>query len=158
MQGIEDLLCIEGICGAATQTLIRILDNIRRQPVSQKLPAMKTNSKSSIMDYTSICAQIDSLEDIPELIPDSVGRGTTRKIFQNRTLRQWSFIALAGLSIYYQKLYEMQPSIRAAALGLVFPGAGFIACANITSGLSFILTLVLLPVTLFAVSVALAAV
>jgi hypothetical protein len=41
---------------------------------------------------------------------------------------------------------------------LVFPGAGFIACANITSGLSFILTLVLLPVTLFAVSATPAAV
>ena len=87
------------------------------------------------------------------MIPSYVGEGATRSNRQKRTLLQWGFLALAGLAAYHQTFYELSQKTRAGALGLVFPGAGFIACANITGALSLVLTLALLPVTLFAVSV-----
>ena len=89
---------------------------------------------------------------ISELIPSSVGQGTTRKSVQNRTLALWAFLTSAGLGIFYQKAYDLSQNARAAALGLVFPGAGFVACANITGALSFVLTWALVPLALFAVS------
>jgi hypothetical protein len=49
------------------------------------------------------------------------------------------------------KPYDLPQNARAAALGLVFPGAGFVACANITGSLSFVLTWALIPLALFTV-------
>lgn len=57
-----------------------------------------------------------------------------------------------GFSAYKQNLIDLSPSIRAALLGIVFPGAGFIACANIAGSVALLVTLAILPVTLFAVS------
>jgi len=61
-------------------------------------------------------------------------------------------LALSGLAVYYQNFYELSQKTRAAALGAVFPGAGLIASGNITGGLLLLLTIILLPITLFAVS------
>jgi hypothetical protein len=80
---------------------------------------------------------------IPELIPSSVGQGTTRKSVQNRTLALWAFLASAGLEIFYQKAYDLSQNFRAAWMVLVFLGAGFVACANITGALSFVMVWVL---------------
>jgi len=61
-------------------------------------------------------------------------------------------LAVGGLTVFYQKSFYLSSNVRAAALGLLFPGAGFIACANVAGGIAFILTFILIPVTLFTVS------
>lgn len=88
--------------------------------------------------------------DLAELIPASVGKGTIRKQFQNRRLRQWALLAVSGLTVFYQKSFHLPSNVRVAALGLLFPGAGFVACANVAGGISFVLTVLLLPLTLLA--------
>ncbi|KAF2813992.1 uncharacterized protein BDZ99DRAFT_567692 [Mytilinidion resinicola] len=85
-----------------------------------------------------------------ELIPVSVGSGTHRKNVQNKTLLLWTTQAILGLSVFYQKQYVLSPKVRAAALSLVFPGAGYIASANILGGVFFLLTFISLPPALFA--------
>jgi hypothetical protein len=90
--------------------------------------------------------------DLAELIPASVGKGPIRKQFQNRLLGQWALLAISGLTVFYQKSFSLSSNVRVAALGLLFPGAGFIACGNIAGGFSFVLTAILIPLSLFAVS------
>ena len=92
------------------------------------------------------------MSDLAELIPGSVGKGSTRKHFQNRVLGQWGLLAISGLAVFYQKSFDVSSNIRVAALGLLFPGAGFIACANVVGGIAFVLTVLPFPLTLFAVS------
>jgi hypothetical protein len=60
---------------------------------------------------------------------------------------QYAGLAAAGLSAFY-KLDS--PSLRAAGLGLLFPGAGLIAVGTIPSILTFIVSTALIPVVLFA--------
>lgn len=56
-------------------------------------------------------------------------------------------VAGAGLGIWYS---AENPRLRAAALGLVFPGAGLIAACSISSVLSFILSTALIQLVIFA--------
>lgn len=88
---------------------------------------------------------------LPELVPDNAGLGTFRKSVQNRTLARWSALSVLGLAAFYQHGIKLSPGMRAAVLGLLFPGAGFIACANWVGAALGVLTVILLPVTLFAV-------
>lgn len=89
-------------------------------------------------------------EDV--LIPAYAGSGEHRKRIQNRTLSQWTGLAALGLGLYFQSVLTLGPKARAAALGLVFPGAGYIASAN-TAGFSLLaVTYLLLLPALFAVS------
>jgi len=88
---------------------------------------------------------------LAELIPASVGSGAIRKHFQNRTLRNWALLATSGLVVFYQKQLPVPANLRAAALGLIFPGAGFIACGNLSGWIGLAFVVILLPVTLFAV-------
>lgn len=59
---------------------------------------------------------------------------------------QYAFLAAAGLATFYK---SENPRLRAAGLGLLFPGAGFVAVCTIPSILAFIVTLAAVPVILF---------
>ncbi|KAL8688797.1 MAG: hypothetical protein Q9224_004797, partial [Gallowayella concinna] len=58
----------------------------------------------------------------------------------------WAKFDLNGLWCF-QNLQS--PAARAAALGLLFPGAGLIAVGNIPATIAFVLTLIGIPITLF---------
>lgn len=59
---------------------------------------------------------------------------------------QYAFLAAAGLAMFYK---AENPRLRAAGLGLLFPGAGFVAVCSVPSILALILTLASVPVILF---------
>ncbi|KAJ8114660.1 hypothetical protein OPT61_g3515 [Boeremia exigua] len=59
---------------------------------------------------------------------------------------QYAFLAAAGLATFYK---AENPRLRAAGLGLLFPGAGFVAVCTIPSILAFVATLAAVPVILF---------
>ncbi|KAL6410795.1 hypothetical protein AUP68_07227 [Ilyonectria robusta] len=80
------------------------------------------------------------------LIPPHAGRGLVKKYHQRRTLYQYAAISLSGLWAFYNL---DNTAYRAAALGSLFPGAGLTAVASLTSMAAFLLTLVLIPVTIF---------
>ncbi|KAF2019870.1 hypothetical protein BU24DRAFT_448263 [Aaosphaeria arxii CBS 175.79] len=81
------------------------------------------------------------------LIPDNVGRGTVKWWYQRRTLIQYAAMASAGLYTFYT---SSSPSLRAAGLGLLFPGAGLISVCTIPSILAFIISTAAIPACLFA--------
>jgi hypothetical protein len=60
---------------------------------------------------------------------------------------QYAVLAAAGLTTWYT---SENPRIRAAALGLLFPGAGLIAACSISAVLGFVLSTALIPLVLFA--------
>lgn len=59
---------------------------------------------------------------------------------------QYGFLAAAGLATFYK---SENPRLRAAGLGLLFPGAGFVAVCTIPSILALMLTLAAVPAILF---------
>lgn len=65
----------------------------------------------------------------------------------------WTILAAIGVATFYQNFFELDTKIRAAALSLVFPGAGYIASCNIAGAILFILTWALSPLVLLAVRV-----
>jgi hypothetical protein len=67
--------------------------------------------------------------------------------YQQRTLIQYAVMATLGLYSFYN---SHSPSMRAASLGLVFPGAGLVAVFTIPSLLAFILSTVMIPLVMFA--------
>ena len=81
------------------------------------------------------------------LIPENVGRGTVKWYYQRRSLAQYACLAGFGLYTFYS---SASPSVRAAALGLLFPGAGLVAVCTIPSLLAFIISTAAIPVCLFA--------
>ena len=83
-----------------------------------------------------------------EIIPANVGSGPHRKKIQQRTLIAWLGLASVGFLLF--KNTALEPGIRAAALTLLFPGAGYIACANVFGFTLLGVTYVVLPVCLFA--------
>ncbi|KAI0126982.1 hypothetical protein BJ170DRAFT_630661 [Xylariales sp. AK1849] len=87
---------------------------------------------------------------LKELIPESVGSGSHRKGVQHRTLALWISFAVAGLALNSQQYYPLSTKARAATLSLLFPGAGYIASANVIGTVLLIVTYLLLPVTLLA--------
>lgn len=80
------------------------------------------------------------------LISPSAGLGLTKRDYQRRTMFQYSALYVLGLWCF-QNLKS--PAFRAAALGLLFPGAGLIAVGSIPAIFAFIVTLIDIPVTLF---------
>lgn len=94
---------------------------------------------------------LDAVE-VKELIPKSVGGGSHRKRVQHRTLTLWTLFAIVGLLFNKQQYYPLSAKARAAALSLLFPGAGYIASANVVGTVLFVVTYLLLPFTLLAVS------
>lgn len=59
---------------------------------------------------------------------------------------QYAIIAAAGLTTFYK---TENPRLRAAGLGLLFPGAGFLAVCTVPSILALVFTLAAVPVILF---------
>ncbi|KAF2800273.1 hypothetical protein K505DRAFT_382751 [Melanomma pulvis-pyrius CBS 109.77] len=81
------------------------------------------------------------------LIPENVGRGTVKWQYQRRTLVQYTAMAGLGLYTFYN---ASSPSLRAAGLGLLFPGAGLIGVCTIPSILAFLVSTAAIPAVLFA--------
>lgn len=67
--------------------------------------------------------------------------------YQRRTLIQYALIAVSGLYSFYN---VESPSLRAASLGLLFPGAGLVAVGTIGSVFAFLLSCASIPLVLFA--------
>lgn len=84
------------------------------------------------------------IEDV--LISRQCGKGTAKRYHQRRTMFQYAFLVAAGLATFYK---TENPRLRAAGLGLLFPGAGFVAVCTIPSILAFVLTLIAIPVIIF---------
>ncbi|KIW16508.1 hypothetical protein PV08_06563 [Exophiala spinifera] len=84
------------------------------------------------------------LQDV--LIPPNAGRGLIKKYHQRRTLYQYIAMSLIGIWSFNNL---SSTAYRAAALGLLFPGAGFIGVGTIPALGAFLLTLVLFPITIF---------
>ncbi|RKK72612.1 hypothetical protein BFJ69_g9928 [Fusarium oxysporum] len=87
---------------------------------------------------------------VKDLIPPNVGSGPHRKNVQARTLGVWMALVFTALGIFFQNYVDIGPKYRAAALGLVFPGAGYLASANVLGGILFALTWASVPLALFA--------
>lgn len=68
-----------------------------------------------------------------------------KKYYQQRTLYQYLGLSAFGL---YTFAYSHDTQRRAAALGLLFPGAGLIAVATVPALLSFVITIGLMPVVM----------
>ncbi|KAF2490591.1 hypothetical protein BU16DRAFT_518028 [Lophium mytilinum] len=86
----------------------------------------------------------------PSFIPPTLGANVTSKRFQNRTMVQWATLTAISLTLFHQNIVPVSSGLRAAAVGLIFPGAGYIACANITGAVAFIVTWLSLPAAMFA--------
>jgi hypothetical protein len=115
---------------------------------------VRTKDVNGIEAATKFTSTMNSNEfplSLPEYIPSCAGEGRHRKTVQRRTLTYW--MVMAGVSLIFFSNGPSpvwSPKIRAATLSLVFPGAGYIACANVQGLILFIVTLFLLPLTLFA--------
>ncbi|KAK5164291.1 uncharacterized protein LTR77_009986 [Saxophila tyrrhenica] len=81
------------------------------------------------------------------LVPDRVGLGAAKRRRQYQTLAIWASISAGSLYTFYT---APSPALRAAAIGLVFPGAGLFAVGTLPSLLLCLLTLLLIPLVLFA--------
>lgn len=80
------------------------------------------------------------------MIPEKAGKGQTKLWYQYRTLILYAGLYAGGL---YVNQTARSPRLRAAALGLLFPGAGLTSVATIASSLSFVVSIALVPVALF---------
>ncbi|GME23955.1 hypothetical protein GTA08_BOTSDO13860 [Neofusicoccum parvum] len=83
------------------------------------------------------------------LIPPTAGTSPHRLRTQHRTLVLWAALALSAALAFHLPL-PLSPPQRAALLGLAFPGAGYVACANVAGGALLALTLATQPLALFA--------
>ncbi|KAI1612524.1 hypothetical protein EDD36DRAFT_487577 [Exophiala viscosa] len=113
------------------------LTNTQTQATSEEEKMKAVSSKSRVGDF--------HWEDV--LVPEKVGTGNTKWQYQRRTLSQYGLLFLAGLTSFY-KLES--PALRAAALGMLFPGAGLVAVATIPSLIAFVVSSALIPFVLFA--------
>ncbi|KAF4437162.1 hypothetical protein F53441_13120 [Fusarium austroafricanum] len=85
-----------------------------------------------------------------EMIPPHVGIGSHRWHVQMRTLLCWTAQASTGFYLFSQRSFPIDAKVRAAALGLLFPGAGYIASANMLGIVLLIITLALYPLVFLA--------
>jgi hypothetical protein len=76
-----------------------------------------------------------------------VGTGLTTWYYQKRTIVQYACLASTGLYAFYK---SDNPQVRAAGLGLLFPGAGLVATCTVTSIVGFIVSTALIPLVMFA--------
>jgi hypothetical protein len=67
--------------------------------------------------------------------------------YQKRTLAQYACLSSTGLYAFYK---SDNPQIRAAGLGLLFPGAGLVAACTVTSLVGFLFSTALIPLVMFA--------
>ncbi|KAH3951726.1 hypothetical protein HBI56_079160 [Parastagonospora nodorum] len=88
-----------------------------------------------------------------EYIPATFGTGVHRKKVQRRSLTIWSLLASVAIAGFHPSLHgalglSFTPKVRAAMLSLLFPGAGYIACANVSGAISFMITWAAMPLCL----------
>jgi hypothetical protein len=76
--------------------------------------------------------------------------GKLAKARQKKTLGLWMTLVCTGLILFNGQVVQLSPKSRAAAVTMLFPGAGYIAAANWRAAALLILTYVLFPVCLFA--------
>jgi hypothetical protein len=81
------------------------------------------------------------------LVPSAAGTGEVVWYYQKRTLAQYACLASTGLYAFYK---SDNPRIRAAGLGLLFPGAGLVAASTVTSLVGFLFSTALIPLVMFA--------
>lgn len=79
------------------------------------------------------------------MVPKTAGLGIVKQYYQQRTLYQYLGLSAFGLYVF---AYSTDPQRRAAALGLLFPGAGLTAVATIPSLLAFAATIALIPLVM----------
>ena len=84
-----------------------------------------------------------------ELIPSYAGHGGHRKHVQRRTLLGWIAMASVGLACFgLGSKASLSIQARAAALSLLFLGAGYIASAKVLASALLAVTYLLLPICL----------
>lgn len=80
-------------------------------------------------------------------IPSKAGTGLATKYKQRRTILQYLVLSLPGLWAFY---YMDSIQLRAAGIGLVFPGAGFFVIGSTSALTTFGVILFLFPLTIIA--------
>jgi hypothetical protein len=130
---VSSLPLLTGIEMTTTSVTTRAM--AKDSPNSKTNPSLSLKSRVGEFDWDAV------------LIPENAGKGSTKWQYQRRTLMQYAGLAAAGLSAFYK---FNSPSLRAAGLGLLFPGAGLIAVCTVPSVLAFIVSTALIPVVLFA--------
>jgi hypothetical protein len=80
------------------------------------------------------------------LISPQCGKGSAKRYYQRRTLIQYAFVSAIGLTTFYK---SENARLRTAGLGLLFPGAGFVAACTIPSIIAFIVTMAAVPLIIF---------
>lgn len=88
-----------------------------------------------------------NLRCVGVLIPASAGSGWRKNALQERSLAIYIAQYLLGAYIYYR--FD-SPGVRAAGLGLLFPGAGLTSVASVSSIICFGVVLIAFFVSLFA--------
>lgn len=108
------------------------------------LGLLKVSKRASVSSqYNVRIIQADQPSDV--LIPPNAGRGLVRDYYQQRTICQYLALS-AGALWAFHKLDNT--AYRAAVLGLLFPGAGFTAVATTPAIVAFLLTNVLLVLSI----------
>ena len=80
------------------------------------------------------------------LISNEAGSGDVMRLYQRRTLLYYGCVAGSGLLAFYKL---QNPSLRAAGVGLLFPGAGLLAVGTVPSVTAFLISTALVPVVMF---------
>ncbi|EMD91412.1 hypothetical protein COCC4DRAFT_57557 [Bipolaris maydis ATCC 48331] len=81
------------------------------------------------------------------LIPSCAGAQKVTTRYQRRTQAQYLLLFVAGLLGFYKSQSNF---IRVLSLSCIFPGTGFLAVGGIIGATGFVLTLLVLPLSLFA--------
>ncbi|KAF9893310.1 hypothetical protein FE257_011740 [Aspergillus nanangensis] len=81
------------------------------------------------------------------LIPPFAGAQKVTHQYQRRTQLQYASLIALGLTGFY---HSPNPQIRVAALSCLFPGGGFLAVGGLTGAIGFLLSVAVIPVSLFA--------
>ncbi|KIW09925.1 hypothetical protein PV08_11701 [Exophiala spinifera] len=105
---------------------------------------MSSTSKLEKLGAESIVGNFE-WKDV--LIPEYAGKGTVKRWYQTRTLTQYVLMAGVGLYAFYE---AESPKVRAAGLGLVFPGAGLVGVFTLPSMIAFVISSTMIPLALFA--------
>jgi len=101
------------------------------QPVQETNGFINRNNAKEKLSETSLVGDF-KWNDV--LIPSVAGTGEVVWYYQKRTLAQYACLAATGLYAFYK---SDNSRIRAAGLGLLFPGAGLVAACTVTSLVAF---------------------
>jgi hypothetical protein len=114
------------------------------QPAQGANGFAKRNAAKGKLSETSL---VGDFKWADVLIPSCAGTGEVVWYYQKRTLLQYACLAVTGLYAFYK---SDNSRIRAAGLGLLFPGAGLVAACTATSLVGFLFSTALIPLVIFA--------